>query len=153
MSIFIRQATKEDFSALEAVKPQLKQEQFLERLDRQEKGEAEYLVVEENGEVVAQILLKWHGKPTYPNYPDLEDLYTKESARGKGYAMLLVKECERKAKEKGFSKIGMAANGDAQCPARKLYAKLGYVHDGKEQYVDGVYDGVEDWVVDLEKEI
>ena len=151
MSTSIRKATNADFPALQFVKPQLDQATFSKRIEAQQKGDVEYLVVEADGELVAQVLLKWHGKPTYPNYPDLEDLYTKDTARGKGYASMLINECECKVKEKGFSKIGMAANVDPRCPARKLYAKLGYVHDGKEQYVDGVYDGVKDWVVDLEK--
>ncbi len=118
---------------------------------QQDKGDVEFLAVELDGELVCYGILKWYGKPTHPEYPDLEDLYTKESARGKGYATLLIKECERLVKAKGFTKLGMAASIDPECAARRLYAKLGYLHDGKQQYVDVVYNGVEDWCIDLEK--
>ena len=149
----MRQANKNDFAALQAIKPELDEKSFLENLRQQEQGQLDWLVAEDNREAVAYVQLKWRGKTTHPDYPDLVDLYTKESARGKGYATQLIQECERLVKERGFTKIGMAANIDPDCPARKLYAKLGYVHDGKEQYVDGVYNGVEDWVIDLEKHL
>ena len=35
----------------------------------------------------------------------------------------------------------------------ELYQKLGYTSLGNEPYLDGVYNGVEDWVIDLVKAI
>ncbi|PIY66246.1 hypothetical protein COY91_00730 [Candidatus Shapirobacteria bacterium CG_4_10_14_0_8_um_filter_39_15] len=128
-------------------------EQIVERLKRQGEKLLEYLVFEIDGEVVSFVLLKWHGKETHPEYPDLEDLFTREDKRGKGYASALIKECENLVKEKGHKKIGLAANPDLNENARRLYEHLCYKHDGKKSYIDGIYNGVEDWVVDLEKEI
>jgi GNAT superfamily N-acetyltransferase len=149
----IRKATLKDIEDLKKVKPTLTDEHICERLKRQGEKLLEYLVLETNGEVVSFVLLKWHGKETHPEYPDIEDLFTREDQRAKGYGSALIKECEKLAKEKGFKKIGLAANPDINENARGLYEKLGFRHDGKESYVDGIYNGVEDWVVDLEKEI
>jgi hypothetical protein len=37
--------------------------------------------------------------------------------------------------------------------AKALYERLGYVPTGERSYVDDVYDGHEDWVIDLEKQL
>lgn len=81
----------------------------------------------------------------------MEDLYTREDQRGKGLATKLIKKCEKLVKQKGFNKIGLAVNPDLNENAHRFYIKLGYRHDGKKSSIDGVYDGVEDWVIDLEK--
>jgi ribosomal protein S18 acetylase RimI-like enzyme len=81
------------------------------------------------------------------------DLYTKTEERGKGYGTALIVECENRAKSRGYKKIGLAVNPNLNDHARKLYEKLGYVHDGGKSYIDGVYDGIDDWCVDLEKEL
>ena len=149
----IRQASKEDKDTLLKVKPDLTEDIVSDRLDRQEKNEVDYLVLEKDGVIVSYVLLKWVGRKTHPEYPDMEDLYTKKEERGKGYATKLIKECEKRAKEKGFKKIGLAVNPQINNYARKFYEKLGYKHDGGKSYVDAVYNGVEDWVIDLEKEL
>lgn len=149
----IREATIKDIKQLKKVKTSLTDEHVVERLKRQGEGLVDYLVLEVDGEVVSFVLIKWHGKKTHPEYPDMEDLFTREDQRAKGYATALIKECEKLAKGKGFKKIGLAANPDLNEHARKLYEKLGYCHEGGESYVDGIYDGVKDWVVDLEKSL
>lgn len=149
----IRKATLKDIAQLKKVKPSLTDEHVAERLKRQGEKLLEYLVLERNGGIASFILLKWHGKERHPEYPDMEDLYTREDQRGKGFATKLIKECERLVKQRGFKKIGLAANPDLNENARQLYENLGYRHDGKKSYIDGIYNGVEDWVVDLEKEL
>jgi len=149
----IRKATLKDIKQLIKVKPSLTDEHIVERLKRQGEGLVEYLVLEVNNEIVSFILLKWHGKETHPEYPDMEDLFTREDQRAKGYATTLIKECEKLARERGFKKIGLAANPDLNENARKLYEKLDYHHDGGKSYVDGIYNGVEDWVINLEKSL
>lgn len=151
--IHIRKTSKEDEDGLLKVKPDLTEEIISDRLGRQENNEVDYLVLEKDGVVVSYVLLKWNGKKTHPEYPDMEDLYTKNEERGKGYATKLIRECEKKAKEKGFKKIGLAVNPELNSYSRRFYEKLGYLHDGKKSYVDAVYNGVEDWVIDLEKEL
>lgn len=93
------------------------------------------------------------GKPTHPEYPDLSDLYTKEDRRGEGAGKLLIEYCERRAKELGFTKIGLAVNTTENPRTVSLYERLGFISTGEPKYLDGVYDGVEDWVIDLEKKL
>ena len=149
----VRQVCSEDFFAIQSIKNSLSKESFKKHLVNQDRGKVEFLTVDVEGSLVCYVVLKWHGKPTHSKYPDLEDLHTKKSERGRGYASFLIEKCEEIARSKGFSKLGMAVNIDHNHPARKLYKKLGYKHDGKPQYVDGIYDGVEDWCVDLEKRL
>lgn len=149
----IRKATLKDIAQLKKVKPSLTDEQAVERLKRQGEKLVEYLVLEINGEIVSFVLLKWHGKESHPEYPDMEDLYTREDRRGTGFATKLIKECEKMVRERDYKKIGLAANPDLNENAHQLYENLGYRHDGKKSYIDGIYNGVEDWVVDLEKEL
>jgi GNAT superfamily N-acetyltransferase len=152
-TIQIRKVKENDFPSIQAIKPSRTRESFEKDLAHQRRGDSEFIALEADGDLVCYVILKWYGKMTHPEYPDLEDLYCKESERGKGYATHLIRECEELVKQKGFSKLGMAANIDPECAARKLYAKLGYVPDGGPKYIDGVYNGVEDWCIDLEKKL
>ncbi|KKQ98203.1 MAG: GCN5-related N-acetyltransferase [Candidatus Woesebacteria bacterium GW2011_GWB1_39_12] len=149
----IRLARVTDYETLKKIKPSISDRIIEERLSRQEEGKVEFMILEDNNEPVSFVLLKWEGKKTHPEYPDMEDLYTKGEFRRKGYATLLIKECEKRVKEKGLKKIGMAVNPDKNSKVKVFYEKLGYRHDGGKLYVDAVYNGVEDWVIDLEKEI
>jgi len=149
----IRNVNSSDYRSVKKIKPSLDTVSFKERLERQKSGYAEFLVLEDKNQLVSFVFVKWGGKKTHPEYPDMEDLYTKESKRGKGYATLLITECEKRAKEKGFKEIGLAANPTENPKARSLYERLGYKSTGEKSYLDGIYDGVEDWVIDLEKEI
>ena len=49
--------------------------------------------------------------------------------------------------------MGLAVNQTENPRAVKFYQRLGYKHDGGEKYLDGIYDGMEDWVIDMEKEL
>jgi GNAT superfamily N-acetyltransferase len=149
----IRLAHNSDLEQLKLIKPSITTETVQERLALQIKQKAEFFVVDTEKELAGFALLKWFGKPTHPEYPDIEDLYIKESYRGKGLATMLLQECEKKAKDKGVTKIGIAVNPSENCPAKKLYLKCGYTHDGKPEYIDGIYNGVEDWAIDLEKSL
>ena len=149
----IRIANDSDKPQLKQIRLGLEDDHIVYRLDAQSRGAAEYLVAEDNGELVAFLFLKFTDKATHPEYPDIEDLFTRLDKRRHGYATALLLECERRAKERGFQKIGLAAGPDPTDPGHQLYVKLGYRHDGKESYVDGVYDGVEDWVIDMEKNL
>ncbi len=149
----IRLAKKSDIDELLLVNPLLSKQTILERLQKQQDKEAEYFVLDDGKHLLGQVLLKWRGKSTHPEYPDIENIYVKGSERGKGYAALLIQECEKKAKEKKFKKIGMAVNHEVNCPEQKLYRKLGYTHDSRERYTRQIYEGVDETVIDMEKEL
>lgn len=151
--MIIRPAVQTDFPELRKIRPFLSIEELQRRLKLQADGSALLLVAIEGDLLIGCILLKFHGKPTHPEYPDIEDLFVSEEFRGHGVGSALIAECERRARELGCSRIGMAVNPDLNPRARAFYERLGYRHDGESPYLDGVYDGVEDWVIDLEKEI
>lgn len=149
----IRNATDSDLQALTQIRQNMPAETVLERLKKQAAHGVEYLVFESESKIVGHVVLRWQGKLTHPDYPDMVDLYVQESQRGKGYGTKLIAECERRAKERGFTKMGLAVNPDLNDPAVKLYTTLGYKHTGDKPYVDGVYDGTKDWCVDMEKDL
>jgi GNAT superfamily N-acetyltransferase len=96
-------------------------------------------------------LIQWDGKPTAPAYPDLFDLYVHPDWRGNSFGTQILQACEQLARDEGHTKIGLAVNPELNPRAYHLYQRLGYYAINKEKYLDGVYNGVEDWVIDLEK--
>lgn len=150
--MIIRNVKPEDATSLQAIR-HLDEPLIAHRLATQASGATEFLVVEAAGQLVSFVVLKYYGKETYPYIPDIEDLYTKVEERGKGYATALLAACESRAKARGFTQISLAAGVDPTDPARRLYEKLGYRYDGKVSYVDGVYNGVQDWVIDMIKDL
>ncbi|MCE7984776.1 MAG: GNAT family N-acetyltransferase [Caldilinea sp. CFX5] len=150
--MIIRNAKPEDAAPLQAIR-QLDEQLIAYRLTAQAQGIGDFLVVETAMGLTSFVFLKYFGKETYPHIPDIEDLYTKAEERGKGYATALLHACESRARARGFAHISLAAGVDPTDPARRLYEKLGYSYDGKVSYVDGVYNGVPDWVIDMIKEL
>jgi GNAT superfamily N-acetyltransferase len=113
----------------------------------------EWNIATVDGEAVAWVVPRWHGKRSNPEWPVMEDLYVKESWRGHGIGTALIHFVEEEARRRGHSKIRIAVNPTRNARARALYERLGYEHTGGPAYLDGVYDGDEDWVIDLEKRL
>jgi len=151
--ITIRLAKESDIEELLLVNPLLSKKLIMDRLETQRKKDADYLVLDDGKKLLGQVLLKWQGKPTHPDYPDIENIYVRGSERGKGYGKILIEECERKAKTRGCKKIGLAVNHEPNCPEQKLYLKLGYQHDGRKEYSLKIYEEVTDVVIDMEKDL
>lgn len=59
------------------------------------------------------------------NYPELRMLAISSEARGKGVATALINECIKRAKEKGFTALGLHT-ADFMEDAIKLYGYLGF---------------------------
>jgi len=156
--MIVRQANDTDTEKLVLLKPYLGDDETPEAIvtrmvqETQSKKGA-YLLAEIDGQIVGHVFLKFYGKQTAPDYPDVEDLYVKEGFRRQGVATALMQRCEVIASSAGFNAIGLAAGVAETGPERQLYKKLGYVLIGSEPYVDGIYNGVEDWVVDMKKEL
>jgi GNAT superfamily N-acetyltransferase len=98
-------------------------------------------------------LIQWDGKVTAPTYPDLFDLYVHPACRSQGIGTQIILACEQLVWAAGYDKLGLAANPDLNPRAYTLYQRLGYSATGKDKYLDGIYAGVEDWVIDLEKSL
>lgn len=156
MKLTVRSAKTQDVSQIQDLKSgQLSAETLLaqseHRLKEVEEGKAAYLIVESHGQIIGHAFIKFYGKSTAPDYPDIEDLYVHPDFRRKGIATELMSSCEKIAQTRGFKAIGLAAGVDEDDPGRKLYEKLGYIKTEGQPYVDGIYNGVEDWVIDLVK--
>lgn len=156
----IRTATPDDIPQLTHLKKPQKERHVkmfhdnqIKRLDGMVKEEEIYLVVEDNGQIIAHLLLKLHGIPTEPGYPNMNDLFVLENKRNMGIGSILVKEAEKIVKEKGNSKISLAVNPTINPKAKALYERLGYKQTETKAYLDGVYDGDEDWVIDMVKKL
>ena len=156
--MILRQANDNDIEKLGLLKPYWGDDETPEtivtrRVQATQSNEGAYLLAEIDGQIVGHVFLKFFGKQTALDYPDVEDLYVKESFRRQGVATALMQRCEVIASSAGFNAIGLAAGTDETGPERQMYKKLGYALIGSAPYVDGVYNGVEDWVVDMKKEL
>ena len=149
----IRLATIADISAITLMKKIDDQDRYVQRINETSEGRSAYFVAEQAGQIIGQVFLKYYGTKAYPDYPNMEDIYVDEHFRGQGVGTALIKECENLVKEKGFTTIGLSVNPSLNKKAMELYQKLGYTSLGNEPYLDGVYNGVEDWVIDLVKAI
>lgn len=156
----IRKATRDDIEQLVAVKKPPTQayrdsifENQLERLRRMDLGEVMYLVAEDKGNVIAHLLLTFYGIPTAPEVPNISDLYVSEEARNKGVGSLLIQAAEKMSKEHGYALTSIAVNPTLNPRAQALYERLGYRQTPAKPFLDGLYDGVEDWVVTMVKDL
>lgn len=149
----VRSATSADIPAITSMKQIEDQDRYTQRIKETEEGKSSYLVAEQDGRIVGQVFLKYYGTKSHPSYPDMEDLFVDEQFRGQGVGTLLINTCEKLVKEKGHTKIGLSVNPDLNQKAKDLYFKLGYTSLGENAYLDAVYNGVEDWVIDLVKTI
>lgn len=117
-----------------------------------EEGKAAYLIAKEGGEIVGNVFIKFYGTPTEP-YPNLEDLYVREDTRGRGVGTALLARSEALVRERGYSRVGLSVNPTLNPRAQALYERLGYRDVGRAPYLSGVYDGDEDWVIDMVKSL
>ena len=99
------------------------------------------------------MVVGWQGKPTLRGVPDLSDLFVTPARRKQGVGTAMIAACEELARARGFTQLSLAVNPDDNPRALALYLRLGFRPTGGPKYLDGVYDGNEDWVIDLVKEI
>lgn len=156
----IRKATETDVPQLVELKEPKTEEyrkKFEEnqhrRLQEMQQEKAVYLIAEDNSKILGQLFLKLYGSETEPDFPNMQDLYVDAVERGKGIGTQLIHEAEKIAKEKGYAKISLAVNPTLNPKAEALYERLEYHKTDTQPYIDGVYDGVEDWCVDMVKEL
>jgi N-acetylglutamate synthase-like GNAT family acetyltransferase len=152
--MIIRKALIKDIPQIAQMK---KLDDFLKysrRIELTEKEEACYLVIDDNGQILGNVFLKYFGTEKDPDFPNIEDLFIRVDKRGQGLGTRLLKTCERLAKEKGFSKVSLSVNPILNPKAKALYERLGFkTIKGREKTLSGVYNGVEDWVEDMEKSL
>ncbi|WP_423800959.1 GNAT family N-acetyltransferase [Neobacillus sp. SAB-20_R2A] len=92
---------------------------------------AERIVAEINGEIVGSVILfpaksdAYEGEVEELDYPEIRMLAVAPAVRGKGVAASLVAECIQRAKEQGYSSIGLHT-GQFMESAMRLYERLGF---------------------------
>ena len=94
--------------------------------------DVEQLVAEIDGKIVGSVVLFAPKMDAYsglmdeePDYPELRMLAVSPDARGKGVASALIKECIQRAKNKGFTAMGLHT-ADFMESAITLYGQLGF---------------------------
>lgn len=149
----IRPATEQDIPELMKMIGRHEEYVYSKRLKEMSRGESVQLVAEEEGRIIGQVFLAYYGKATYPQYPDIRDMHVIDERRGQGIGTEFIQACEDLARQKGYNTIGLSVDPKMNARARRLYERYGYLPTGDEPYLDGVYDGVEEWVVDMVKKI
>lgn len=158
IDLVIRKALKTDQDQLLTLKSvendrqyELYKKYVTKRVNDLNNADALFLVGEINNEIVAQLLIVFIGIERHPEYPFLEDLHVKESYRNIGIGSRMMQEAERIIKSRGYNKVGLSVNPSLNAPALRLYTRLGYTMTSDTLYLDGIYDGSKDLVVDMEK--
>lgn len=149
----IRLAIKNDIPQILKMKKATNSERYLKRIEKAEKKEAHYLVVEDNDKILGHVFLKLTGNTRHPEYPEIEDLFVDNALRGQGIGTKLLIECESLAMKECFEKIGLSVNPENNPRAVDLYEKMGFYQIKDSLFIDGVYEGVEDWCVDMVKKL
>ncbi|MEY2468382.1 MAG: Acetyltransferase domain [Actinomycetota bacterium] len=106
--------------------------------------------VDDSGDVLGWVILN---RAKDGRDATIEDLWVVESRRQNGVGAALMEEAERIARAAGERTLRLGVNPTESKPAARLYERLGYSYDGGAAYLDGVYDGFEDWVVDMHKSL
>jgi ribosomal protein S18 acetylase RimI-like enzyme len=156
MSVHVRRARSEDQEQLVMVKPYwgdelTTAEYVVLRLEQMQASELVYLIAQSDRDIIGQVILKFTGNLATQECAEIVDLYIKPEFRRQGAATALLQQCEEVAAERGYAALALAAGVDENGPERHLYRKLGYEVVNNEPYVDGVYNGEKDWVIDLKK--
>lgn len=149
----IRSAQRGDLMASTCVRPSFDLMEARRRLVWCCHSDCAWYLYWEGADVLGWVLVSWQGKETTPTYPDIFDLYVRKGRRGRGIGTQLIQFCEDMASKWGFKKIGLAVNRDENPRALVLYQRLGYRVICAAPYLDGVREGMEGWVVDMEKEL
>jgi GNAT superfamily N-acetyltransferase len=143
----IRSIAEIDVALIEKRFPQGGVTKHAERLDRQQKGDATYLIAWRKGTPVGHALLNWGGsrdehvaKQLKSPCPDVEDLFVLAELRSQGIGGQLLGFAEQLASTRGYSFLGLSVAAETNEAARRLYERLGYQDAHFGEYVErGAY--------------
>lgn len=131
----IRAAAAQDLVGLLSVKP----DELLhrERLARQTRGEAAYLIAGNlHHPVLGFVFLKWRGDLHRNPYPILEDLLVRPDFRSLGIGTRLLDYAESLCRSRCFTQIGLGVHPTHNPRAKALYERLGYAETGEPPQYD-----------------
>lgn len=120
----------------------------MKRIKEANNNDKEFIVALQNGLIIGHVFIDYNKTNSH-----MKSLIVRENLRGKGIGSEIIKEVERRARNRGLIKIQISVNPDNNPHALRLYERLGYIQTDKEKYLEYVdpVDGAEDWVIDLEK--
>lgn len=105
-------------------------------LERKNLGEMEVLLagLRENSKITGFCLLNWQPKYAFfrkAGIPEIQDLNVLREHRRQGIGRAMIEYCEKLARDKGFSEMGIGVGLDSRFgAAQRLYIRMGYVPDG-----------------------
>jgi GNAT superfamily N-acetyltransferase len=146
----IEKAKQSDSVLYSAVKPGFGPTDVSARFEWNLANNVEWFVCKISSRIAGWVNINWTGMKNDKSCPDIFDLYVIESMRSRGIGSRLIRFCEKRASQHGCTRIGLCVNPDENPRAVQLYKNLGYSMTG-ERYLDDIYDGHEDWVIDMKK--
>lgn len=124
---------KSDLDLIRKVFPEGGPDKHDERLERQLRGQATYLITWHNEQPVGHGLVKWGGVEDnfvaphlQEGCPDIEDLRVLEPLQSRGIGSQILDHAEELARARGNKLIGLSAETASDNRARQLYERLGY---------------------------
>jgi len=122
-------------------------------------GEACVLVADLNGFPIGQAAIYWQGKPSHPEFPDLQSLRVHRIFQGQGIGTRLLEAAAIVVRARGLRHLSLSVGADNR-GARRLYERLGYrvssePYEAGWQYVNaaGATVSVTEVVLDMIKEL
>jgi GNAT superfamily N-acetyltransferase len=97
----------------------------LSRLSDQTADVSTYLVAWDGREPVGHVHIAWTG--THLGVPEIQDVFVAAERRRQGIASQLTRAAEARARAQGWETISLSVSEKGNDPARRLYAKLGYM--------------------------
>lgn len=115
---------------------------------------AECIVAERESTLVGSVFLYPPASDAYaglagaPPWPELRLLAVAPEARGLGAGEALVRECARRARASGATALGLHTSA-SMAPARRMYARLGFVRAAEHDFRPGDTELVEGYRLPL----
>lgn len=110
------------FDVLTELRPHLKKEIFVDQIIEQQSQGYKMIIVEENSDIVSYIGFRFFTTLAWGKIIYIDDLITKESSRGKGYAKALLEHVKNVAIEANCNQIHLDS-GYTRYLAHKFYLK------------------------------
>jgi ribosomal protein S18 acetylase RimI-like enzyme len=133
-----------DLAALDRAIPTGRNDVHRAFLDRQEAGDASYVVAWRGTEPVGHGVIRWGGRGPLGD-PEISNLHVPEPLRGQGIGTAIVHVAEDLVRGRGFARVSIGVGADNP-RAAALYQRLGYRDTGRRwtgSYTFFDRDGVE----------
>jgi ribosomal protein S18 acetylase RimI-like enzyme len=145
IALTIRPIAAGDIPLIDTLMPRRMPGTHRERMEKQERGEALYLVAWLDVRPVGHLLLRWDGSASSPGasttWPTFSDISVPADLRSRGIGSQLMEHAERLVAQRGYRQVGLSVALDNP-RARALYERRGYrdsglgTHNSRWPYLD-----------------